>query len=45
MKVEVAAPSLISPIVSVDVKHTKERIDCSELRSCAKVEVAVLGPY
>ena len=44
MKVEVAilgSPSLISLMVSVDVKQHLEEI--AELRSCVKVEVAVLG--
>ena len=48
MKVEVAvlgSPSLISLMVSVDVKHHEGRrsLEWSELRSSVKVEVAVLG--
>ena len=35
-------PSLISHVVSVDVKHHERRKD-TELRSCVKVEVAALG--
>ena len=44
MKVEVAvlaSPSLISLMVSVDVKQ--HFVSVSEFRSCVKVEVAVLG--
>ena len=51
VKVEVAvlgSPSLISLMVSVDVKHHERRkkkdTDDSELRSCVKVEVDVLAP-
>ena len=37
-------PSLISLVVSVDVKqHFSNKYNMSELRSCVKVEVAVLG--
>ena len=47
MRVEVAVLgflSLISLIVSVDVKHRERRRNgYSELRSCVRVEVAVLG--
>ena len=42
MKVEVAvlgSPSLIVLMVSVDIKQ----LSLSELRSCVKIEVAVLG--
>ena len=45
MKVEVAvlgSPSLISLMVSVDVKRLKRTV--SELRSCAKVEVPSWAP-
>ena len=39
-----AYPSLISPMVSVDVKHHVYLLrGIAELRSCVKVEVAVLG--
>ena len=48
MDVEVAvlgSPSLISLVVCVAVKATlKQNCTESELRSCVKVEVAVLGP-
>ena len=48
MKVEVAvlgSPSLVSLMVSVDVKHHVYLLiaQSAELRSCVKVEVAVLG--
>ena len=46
MKVEVAvkgSPSLIVPMISVDVKQHWTRISLPEVRSCVKVEVAVLG--
>ena len=49
MKVEVAvlgSPSLISLVVSVDIKHSVYYLLLSKLtefRSCVKVEVAVLG--
>ena len=46
MKVEVAvlgSPSLISLMVSVDVKHYQKKKTAPELRICVKVEVAVLG--
>ena len=37
-------PSLISLVISVDVKHhERRRLEISELRSCVKVEVSVLG--
>ena len=37
-------PSLISLVVSVDVKHHVYFLLCiTEFRSCVKVEVAVLG--
>ena len=48
MDVEVAllgSPSLISLVVCVAVKATlKQNCTESELRSCVKVEVAILGP-
>ena len=37
------SPSLINPMVSVDVKHHVYLSEESELRSCVRVEVAVLG--
>ena len=37
------SPSLISLVVSVDVKHHVYCNTSSKLRSCVKVEVAVLG--
>ena len=47
MKVEVAvldSPSLIVRTVSVDVEqHFKKKKKKTELRSCVKVEVVVLG--
>ena len=46
MKVEVAvlgSPSLISLVVSVDVKQNGLNLCIGELRSNVKVEVAVLG--
>ena len=46
VKVEVAvlgSPSLISLMVSVDVKHHQKKKTAPELRICVKVEVAVLG--
>ena len=35
--------SLISPVVSVDIKSTLKAMLGSEFRSCGKVKVAVLG--
>ena len=46
VKVEVAvlgSPSLISLVVSVEIKHHWIKPSVSELRSCVKVEVYVLG--
>ena len=46
MAVEVAvlgSLSLISLVVSVDVKQHSNKYTQTELRSCVKVEVAVLG--
>ena len=39
----IPSPSLISLVVSVDVKHMFTCNTSSKLRSCVKVEVAVLG--
>ena len=48
VKVEVAvpgSPSLISLMVSLDVKHSERKIrkETTDLRSCVKVEMTVLG--
>ena len=46
MKDEVAvlgSPTLISLVVSVDVKQHSTNRDAAEVRSCVKIEMAVLG--